>query len=466
MVDTQLHSFHIPVLGISFSIDTPLKVAQFGVSSVISLVDDELIEDMRSYHCTQNNLEYKPISKKEPDCRSLRITSYLNVLKQIVEKQIDNLKKLDFSSGSNLRKFFEMLPMPSPQRKLFDKMLTEEDETIQLKMQNKLREQVVAGSIDVNIMAKVDNQQYTKDGGKMPEEFSDALSALRGFANSDLSSSVIISAGYNPKLFTYFEQFSDFYPNENSTFKKKIILKVSDFRSAAVQGKILAKKGLWVSEFRVESGLNCGGHAFATEGILLGPILEEFKNNRKQLQQELFDLCNEQLKSKSMSTFLDIPEQKISAQGGIGTAAEQELLLSYYQLDGTGWGSPFLLVPEATNMDDKTLFQLSTAKKEDFYLSDASPLGVPFHNLRKTSSDEQRIKRIEKGRPGSPCYKKYLSNNTEFTDLPICTASRQYQSLKIKELKEQGLEKAALQVQITKIEKRIVCVKDYQVPLE
>ena len=45
----------------------------------------------------------------------------------------------------------------------------------------------------------------------------------------------------------------------------------------------------------------------------------------------------------------------------------------------------------------------------------------------------------ENGRPGSPCYKKFLVSDTEFTDSPICTASRQYQSLKIKQLNEKKL---------------------------
>ena len=44
---------------------------------------------------------------------------------------------------------------------------------------------------------------------------------------------------------------------------------MSDFRSALIQGKFLAKKGLEVAEFRIESGLNCGGHAFATDGHLM-----------------------------------------------------------------------------------------------------------------------------------------------------------------------------------------------------
>lgn len=52
-------------------------------------------------------------------------------------------------------------------------------------------------------------------------------------------------------------------------YYKKVVIKVSDYRSALIQGKYLAKKGIWVSEFRIESGLNCGGHAFATDGYLL-----------------------------------------------------------------------------------------------------------------------------------------------------------------------------------------------------
>jgi len=54
---------------------------------------------------------------------------------------------------------------------------------------------------------------------------------------------------------------------------------------AIIQGRFLAKKGIWVSEYRVESGLNCGGHAFATDGFLLGPVLEEFRNSKEQLNR-------------------------------------------------------------------------------------------------------------------------------------------------------------------------------------
>jgi hypothetical protein len=129
-----------------------------------------------------------------------------------------------------------------------------------------------------------------------------------------------------------------------------------------------------------------------------------------------------------------MPLLRITAQGGVGTAGENRFLMAHYGLSSVGWGSPFLLVPEATSVDEDTLNTLINAKPSDYYLSNASPLGVPFNNLRNSSSEAQRLQRIDKGRPGSPCYKKYLAFDTEFTDKPICTASRQYQQLKIAQI--------------------------------
>jgi hypothetical protein len=45
-----------------------------------------------------------------------------------------------------------------------------------------------------------------------------------------------------------------------------------------------------------------------------------------------------------------------------------------------------------------------------------------------------------RGRPGSACPKGHLVSNKEFTDEPICTASRQYQKLKIEEIKKLNLD--------------------------
>jgi hypothetical protein len=140
------------------------------------------------------------------------------------------------------------------------------------------------------------------------------------------------------------------------------------------------------------------------------------------------------LKGKNSQLIPENTEIRITVQGGIGTSKEDKFLMDYYNLDGTGWGSPFLMVPEATNVDDKTLQLLVNAKQDDYYLSHASPLGVPFNNFRNSSSEFQRKERIEKNRPGSPCHKKYLAFNTEFSQIPICTASREYQHKKLKEL--------------------------------
>jgi hypothetical protein len=38
-------------MGVAFTIDSPIKVAPYGISSVISMVDDELIEQLRAYYC-------------------------------------------------------------------------------------------------------------------------------------------------------------------------------------------------------------------------------------------------------------------------------------------------------------------------------------------------------------------------------------------------------------------------------
>ena len=63
------HKFHIPVLGLGYSIDTPLKVARYGISSAISIVDDELVERIREYHTKKNGLEYIAIPKSANDYR-------------------------------------------------------------------------------------------------------------------------------------------------------------------------------------------------------------------------------------------------------------------------------------------------------------------------------------------------------------------------------------------------------------
>jgi hypothetical protein len=426
----NLHTFHIPVMGIGFTIDTPAKVAPYGISSAISLVDDTLMEKMRKFYCLKLDFPFQAISNKIDDFRAKRITAYLDLMDKMVKEKFEELKDSFSKKNSELAKYIEMLPDAAGLKEKFQQFM--HNNSIG-ELKKWIQENISAGSIDVNIMTKLDKENY-RDGEKLSQEHNDAHAALRGFALSKLNSSIILSAGMNPRLYSYIEEFEDFYPDETGKLQKKIILKVSDYRSALIQGKFLAKKGLWVSEYRVESGLNCGGHAFATQGHLLGPILEEFKNTREMLVQTTHQLYVQSLKDKKRfypESPLDI---RITAQGGVGTADEHNFLMDYYGLDSIGWGTPFLLVPEVTNVDSYTLNLLKDAKEDDLYLSNISPLGVPFNSLKGNTKDSEKQGNILNGIYGNPCLKKYASLNAEYTEKPICTASLQYQGIKLKEL--------------------------------
>jgi hypothetical protein len=452
----KTHSFHIPVMGIGFTIDAPLKVSQYGIDSVISLVDDILLERLRKMYCDKFEIPYNEITEKTEDFRAKRITSYLNLLNNLAKMKFEELKNATIEKSNEIKEYFNMLPDSSTIKQKF-KSLTAECFNLN-EVGNWIKDNLSMGSIDVNIMTKVDKENYINDE-KLPVEYNYAYAALRGYANSDLISSIILSAGMSPRLYGYIEQFEDFYPDENGKIKKNIVLKVSDYRSAFIQGKFLAKKGLWISEYRIESGLNCGGHAFATDGCLLGPILAEFRDKRKELIQSIHEILVRALSQKNRSVPKTELPLKITAQGGVGTAEEHQFLFDHYQVDSVGWGSPFLLVPEVTNVDEPTRNQLREAKEDDLYLSNISPLGVPFYSLKENSKDLAKLSFIEKGRPGSSCPKKYLVSNKEFTEKNICKASRQYQQLKLKELDNEGVSPDEYQNKFEKIvDKSCICV--------
>ena len=445
------HSFHIPVMGTGFTIDTPLKVARYGISSSISLVDDVLIEQVRKFYCQQENEPYEEITNSSEDSRARRITAYLNLVNRLVQRQVEALQGASFEDGSEINKYYEMLPDDSPLKKEYAEMQATSDPSKKGELQELLRSKAVPGSIDVNIMTKLDRDKFEK-GEKLSPIYADAMSALRGFAESTLAASMVFSAGINKRLYRYMTEFKDFFPDVNGEIKKKIILKVSDHRSSEIQGRFLAKLGLWASEFRIESGLNCGGHAFASKGFLLGVVLEEFKRKKNELLKKLIPMYEKGLSERGGFPAKLPDDVRITVQGGVGTAAEHEFLLKYYGVNSVGWGTPFMLVPEATRMDDVNIKRLMAASDDDVFLSDASPLGVPFWNLRNSTSEEKRLKRIEEGKPGSSCPKGFVGFNTEFTKKPICVASRAYINKKLKFLANEVLSPRARNI----LEERIL----------
>jgi len=439
-----LHTFHIPVMGTGFTIDTPLKVARYGIASVVSLVDDVLIEQVRRRLCADAGEPCEEIAEEAPDSRARRITAYRDLLHDRVGGQVERVRGAAFEAGSEIVRYCELLP-PSPLRDLYDRMRATEDPELKLSLQERLRAAVRPGPIDVNIMTKLD-RDHDRRGRKFPERCSDALSALRGFMHSRAEGSVVLSAGMNRRLFSYLAEFGELLPDRPTDLRKRIVLKVSDYRSALLQGKLLARLGVYVAEFRVESGLNCGGHAFGGKGQLLGPILEEFRRERESLAQTLHGIRRQALLALGRE---DVPTEpapvRITVQGGLGEAHEAELLRDHYEVDGTGWGSAFLFVPEVVNIDPASLARLVTAGEQDIELSGASPLGVPFWSLRTSDSEELRRERIAAGRPGSTCPKGYLVSSTEFTDTPICTASRAYQRRKLEQIAGSALSAHAQQ---------------------
>ncbi len=450
------HTFHIPVLGLGYSIDTPISVAPYGISSVISLVDDTLIESMREFYSEKFDIPFKAISKKVDDFRAERISSYLNLVDEIVTRKVDELKKSVSTAGGELEKYIDMLPDMCTIKETFN--LADKSKHAFDELSKWVNEKLTVGSIDVNIMTKLDKVNY-KNGEELPIEHNDAHAALRGFANSNLSSALVLSAGMSPRLFSYIENFKDFFPNSAGIIKKQIILKVSDFRSAFIQGKMLAAKGLWVSEYRIESGVNCGGHAFPTNGVLFGPILEEFRNNRERLYTTCIELYKSALDKKEIRQPAEAPELKVTAQGGVGTSEEHNFLLDYYKMDSVGWATPFMLVPEVISIDTETMDLLAKGKEKDYYYSGLSPLGVPFNSIYGASMSIQRLEMAKNGQAGTPCTKGFLKYNTEFTEKPICTSSRQYQTLKLKELAEMNLPKEEYEKAFNKIiEKECLCI--------
>ena len=459
MNNKPLHNFHIPVMGLAYTIDSPIRVAQYGISSVVSIIDDEIIEKMKNFYSKKFNLNYPRISTKTDDYRARRITEYLNMMDDIVNEKFEAFKEEVSRNRTALQSFMEMLPSTSELKEGLQQFLNCK-ERISSSLKHFIDHHFQRGSIDVNIMTKVDKVNF-RHHKPLPVIYNDAHASLRGFANSKLSSSVVLSAGMNPRLYSYLEEFDDFYPDEQGNLKKKIILKVSDFRSAMLQGNILAKKGLWVSEYRVEAGLIRGGHAFATEGLLLGPIMEEFKQRKSELIESAHSLMVRSLEEKGKNPVVQPLKMSITVQGGVGTAQEHIFLLKHYNVESVGWGSPFLLVPEATSVDEETRKLLAVSREKDFYLSNLSPLGVPFNTVRGTSNERLRQEKQKDNRFGSSCPKKLLALSKEYSSEGICTASKKYQDLKFAELEQEKDQISSTLYQKKKddiIEKACLCV--------
>lgn len=398
----MLHDIHIPVMGICYTADTPVRVAHMGLTSVISLVDDGLLEEYRMAYGERLGVDVG----SPQTTRIGRIRAYLDFVAEEVDRKFDWIRGLRIAgcvesgalSNSGMTgvagclndkdRYFLMLPAHSPLRAEYEQVCALSG-LRRVAAEVALTEKMECGEIQANIMVNLNHEEA-------------ALDAVRGFAASKVKGSLVFSAGVNLGVFEEVAKHECFYRKGSGTASmadsaptatasvgatpvgvarvgvapvgaaptKKIILKVSDFRSAMIQGRYLAKKGLDVYEYRIESGVNCGGHAFVGAKVPMLEVLREFMAKK----EELFRATG------------GVPA-RITAQGGLCTAEEISQVLAL-GADGVGVGTPFLLVPQATSCDAETRALLAAATRADVRLTHASPLGVPFMNLVTSTAAE------------------------------------------------------------------------------
>ena len=430
----MVHKIHIPVMGICYTADTPIRVAHLGITSVISLVDDGLLEEYRMAYAERLGLDLG----SPQTTRIGRIRSYLDFVADEVDRKFTRLCAERFDGGSDKDIYFLMLPLDSRLRVEYDGIFAKTG-LARIAAEAALTEKMEPGEIQANIMVGLNHEEA-------------AFDAVRGFAASKVKGALVLSAGVNLAVFEEIAKYKDFYRTHDKAPSKKIILKVSDYRSALIQGRYLAKKGLEVYEYRIESGVNCGGHAFFESKKLLLDVILEFVENREKLFETTRAMIEKAGKIPPAASV------RITAQGGLCASEDVEKILSL-GIDGVGVGTPFLLVPQATSMDKTTRRMLAAATPEDVYISHASPLEIPFVNLRTSTAAELCRKKVEEFfapeseksnapelKPGFPCRQHYLCRKVPGFDHPVCMASREYVMQRLAEIDELEREISAAEV--------------------
>ena len=149
-------------MGLAFTIDSPIRVAKYGISSVMSIADDELIEKMRIFYSEKFDIPYHEITQRIHDYRAERITSYLNLVDKIVKEKFEIFKTELVESKETLENYIAMLPNKSEIKKGLEKIM-EDGINFKNNLKFYLENNLYTGDIDVNIMTKLDKDNLTSD---------------------------------------------------------------------------------------------------------------------------------------------------------------------------------------------------------------------------------------------------------------------------------------------------------------
>ncbi|MBN2169330.1 MAG: hypothetical protein JW738_08805, partial [Actinobacteria bacterium] len=106
------------------------------------------------------------------------------------------------------------------------------------------------------------------------------------------------------------------------------------------------------------------------------------------------------------------------------------------------------------------LERLANATDEDVRLTENSPSTIPFWSLRTADGEINRDEKIESGDPGSTCPNGFLKFDTEFTDKPLCIASKSYLRKKLDEISNNNYDPAQIKYLREKILARTCLCRD------
>ena len=153
----------------------PRCAGKYGISSVLSLVDDTLIEQMRQVPLRAGRRTVRGDRLDDEDARARRITAYLNLLDRWSGGR-SPLAGLAVRAGKRNHALLRAC-CPTVRCRRVSRHARDRRRGRARCGNSGCARSATPGNIDVNIMSKGERDAYG-DGEKLPKQFSDALAAL------------------------------------------------------------------------------------------------------------------------------------------------------------------------------------------------------------------------------------------------------------------------------------------------